>query len=91
MSCLNICESNNTTDGKICVDLIKYQLKQPVSFNLDEFFLLKFNIYRFFLFKSRKLNIKMMDGSELELDLISGSNTTAEQLQKQIFSVIFNR
>ena len=29
-----------------------------------------------------------MDGSEMELDLISGSNTTVEQLQKQIFNVI---
>lgn len=33
----------------------------------------------------------MMDGSELELDLISGSNTTAEQLQQQIYTVIFRK
>jgi len=66
-SCVDICENINSSSTKLCAEIIRSRLNQPLP----------------------KINIKLMDGSDVDLNLVSGSNTTVEQLQTQLYSVIF--
>jgi hypothetical protein len=41
--------------------------------------------------KPRKICVRLMDGSEIYLGLLSGSNTTVEQLHREIITVAYSK